>query len=78
MSQYRYGVYFKPLNNKRNSFGVFAIASPATENNLDWKIDKDMWKPHPILRMKMRVVQTGTGEYFFNKALQGFEYVGEL
>ena len=66
-----FGVYFHPKKG-------FAIAEPTTENGNKWKIDKNESKPHPLFRVQMSVVQAGTGNYFFNKTLKGYEYIGEF
>ena len=68
---FKFGVYW---HEKKG----FALAMPSEEKHCDWEIDKDIWKNHPIIRVKMHMVATGTGQHFFDRQLKGYEYWGEL
>jgi hypothetical protein len=66
-----FGVYFHPKKG-------FAIAEPSSDQRNDWQIDKNQKRPHPLFRFEIDVVESGTGKYFFNRSLRGYEYIGEL
>jgi hypothetical protein len=65
-----FGVYFHPKKG-------LAVASPADDKKNNWKIDKNKKVQHPIFNVKVGLVETGTGSYFFYKSLKGYEYIGE-
>lgn len=43
-----------------------------------WTIDKGLMKRHPFLRLKVHIVEQGTGWYFQEKSLKDYHYWGEL
>jgi len=67
----RYGVWM----NKKN--GKLAMAIPSEDPKCDWEIDKGLVKPHPLFRIKQTIVAQGTGNFFFNKHLRGYELIDE-
>jgi hypothetical protein len=70
--QYKFGVY---IHKKKGNFAV----AYKPEDKGDWDIDTGMMKKHPIFRgISVHVVHNGTGDYFFNKVLKNYEYIGEL
>ena len=48
------------------------------ESCWDFIFDTGKIQKHPILRVSWGVVQQGQGEYFFNKAIKNYEYLGEF
>lgn len=48
------------------------------EDKRAWVIDKNKKVNHPFWRIKHNVVENLTGEYFFEKSLKGYEYIGEF
>ncbi len=57
--------------------GKMAKAEASTESKYDWAIDKGKVVNHPIFRMKVKMVEQGTGNYFFNKSLKDYELVDD-
>lgn len=62
------GVYFHPKK---------GIAVLSGELN-GWEVDKNLKKPHPLLRINIQCVERGTGEYFLQRSLKNYEFVGEF
>ena len=65
-----YGVYI----NKKN--GNLAHAEQAM-GRYDFCIDKNL-KKRNLLGMLINMSEFGTGNYFFNKSLRNYEYLGKL
>lgn len=62
---------------KHKKNGKTAIARASKDPKNDWEIDKGKVVNHPIFRnMKQSVSEFGTGNYFFNRSLKDYEYVG--
>lgn len=59
-----FGLY----RHKKN--GKTAIARKPKDNNNDWEIDKGKKQAHPLFRITQDIVETGTGNYFFNRSLK--------
>lgn len=57
--------------------GKLAIATASEKKGEDWEIDKGKIVNHPLFRIKQHVTQYGTGNYFFNRCLKGFEFIQE-
>lgn len=68
----RYGHY------KNRKTGKLAVAKPRPEGKNGWIIDKGKVKAHPIFRMKVGIVEEGTGNYFFNRSLKDYDWESEL
>ena len=69
---FKLGIY------KHKKTGKIAIAKPSEEKNREWEIDKGKTANHPLFRIKVRVTETGIGNFFFNKSLKDYEWVSEL
>ena len=65
-----YGVYVHKSN------GKIAIAEGYGDTGLLFKIDKNE-KKRGLFGMH-NVFETGSGNYFFNKSLSNYEYLGEF
>lgn len=69
----RYGLYI------HKKTGALALAEPPKEEgSFKWTIDKGRIKAHPFFRLKIAMVEEGTGNFFFNKSLNNYEYVEDL
>ena len=71
----KFGAYVHKTN------GSIAIASKPKEGGMHFEIDKDkkqkVWLGG-AMSVTTNLVETGTGEYFFNNSLRNYEYLGEL
>jgi hypothetical protein len=68
----RFGKY------KHKTNGNVAFASRSHVKGREWEIDKGKVQNHPIFRIKVKVVEEGTGNYFFWRSLKNYEFVSEL
>lgn len=70
----KYGVYM----NHRTASLILATQLDKL-SSFEWMVDKGVVQNHPLLRMKIHRTQSGTGKYFFWKAVgKKSIYLGEL
>ena len=63
---------------KHKKSGKLAIARKSRDRDREWEIDKGKRRRHPFFRVTLPVYESGTGNFFFNKSLKDYEWIGEL